>query len=161
MVWTYSSKANLLENIIWMLVISSVASNFLLLLLLILYFLRFFMECFSACHYNLVISYLNDVLNLKLGLADHDNYHEFCRLLGRFRVNYQVFLLTIFVVFHLAMAKCYLFVCPWVPHAYIADLFVLSTSFWFSIIYFVILMLLNVLFVMYTKNFFCLTRKRG
>lgn len=26
----------------------------------------------------------------KAGLADHDNYHEFCRLLGRFRVNYQV-----------------------------------------------------------------------
>ncbi|CAJ1972962.1 unnamed protein product [Sphenostylis stenocarpa] len=24
------------------------------------------------------------------GLADHDNYHEFCRLLGRFRVNYQL-----------------------------------------------------------------------
>lgn len=24
------------------------------------------------------------------GLADHDNYHEYCRLLGRFRVNYQV-----------------------------------------------------------------------
>ncbi|KAI4384594.1 hypothetical protein MLD38_002723 [Melastoma candidum] len=26
----------------------------------------------------------------RLGLADHDNYHEFCRLLGRFRVNYQL-----------------------------------------------------------------------
>lgn len=25
-----------------------------------------------------------------VGLADHDNYHEFCRLLGRFKVNYQV-----------------------------------------------------------------------
>ncbi|CAL5431401.1 unnamed protein product [Camellia sinensis] len=25
----------------------------------------------------------------KGGLADHDNYHEFCRLLGRFKVNYQ------------------------------------------------------------------------
>lgn len=24
------------------------------------------------------------------GLADHDNYHAFCRLLGRFKVNYQV-----------------------------------------------------------------------
>ncbi|KAE9465807.1 hypothetical protein C3L33_02287, partial [Rhododendron williamsianum] len=24
------------------------------------------------------------------GLADHDNYHEFCRLLGRFKVNYQL-----------------------------------------------------------------------
>ncbi|XWS08203.1 hypothetical protein CRYUN_Cryun41cG0059600 [Craigia yunnanensis] len=29
--------------------------------------------------------------NKKLtGLADHDNYHEYCRLLGRFRVNYQL-----------------------------------------------------------------------
>ncbi|KAG6783265.1 hypothetical protein POTOM_012710 [Populus tomentosa] len=25
-------------------------------------------------------------------LADHDNYHEYCRLLGRFRVNYQLHL---------------------------------------------------------------------
>ncbi|OVA13819.1 Importin-beta [Macleaya cordata] len=24
------------------------------------------------------------------GLADHDNYHEYCRLLGRFKVNYQL-----------------------------------------------------------------------
>ncbi|GFZ09350.1 ARM repeat superfamily protein [Actinidia rufa] len=24
------------------------------------------------------------------GLADHDNYHEFCRLVGRFKVNYQL-----------------------------------------------------------------------
>lgn len=24
------------------------------------------------------------------GLADHDNYHAFCHLLGRFKVNYQV-----------------------------------------------------------------------
>ncbi|OIT33527.1 hypothetical protein A4A49_14946 [Nicotiana attenuata] len=25
-----------------------------------------------------------------IGLAHHDNYHEFCRLLGRFKVNYQL-----------------------------------------------------------------------
>lgn len=30
-------------------------------------------------------------VDLESGLADHDNYHEYCRLLGRFRVNYQVF----------------------------------------------------------------------
>lgn len=29
-------------------------------------------------------------IELSTGLADHDNYHEFCRLLGRFKVNYQV-----------------------------------------------------------------------
>jgi len=35
----------------------------------------------------------------KAGLADHDNYHEFCRLLGRFRVNYQVDLCAVFSSF--------------------------------------------------------------
>uniref|UniRef100_A0A2P2LZY8 Exportin-7 isoform X1 n=1 Tax=Rhizophora mucronata TaxID=61149 RepID=A0A2P2LZY8_RHIMU len=31
-----------------------------------------------------------DILRSGQGLADHDNYHEFCRLLGRFRINYQL-----------------------------------------------------------------------
>lgn len=31
-----------------------------------------------------------EILHTGKGLADHDNYHEFCRLLGRFRVNYQL-----------------------------------------------------------------------
>lgn len=31
-----------------------------------------------------------DILRTGEGLADHDNYHEFCRLLGRFRINYQL-----------------------------------------------------------------------
>ncbi|XP_030534539.1 exportin-7 isoform X1 [Rhodamnia argentea] len=31
-----------------------------------------------------------EILQTGQGLADHDNYHEFCRLLGRFRVNYQL-----------------------------------------------------------------------
>ncbi|KAK6228500.1 hypothetical protein SCA6_000840 [Theobroma cacao] len=31
-----------------------------------------------------------EILQSGQGLADHDNYHEYCRLLGRFRVNYQV-----------------------------------------------------------------------
>ncbi|KAJ6838433.1 exportin-7 [Iris pallida] len=31
-----------------------------------------------------------DILQMGKGLADHDNYHEFCRLLGRFKVNYQL-----------------------------------------------------------------------
>ncbi|XP_058785699.1 uncharacterized protein LOC131660492 isoform X1 [Vicia villosa] len=30
------------------------------------------------------------ILQTGQGLADHNNYHEFCRLLGRFRVNYQL-----------------------------------------------------------------------
>ncbi|XP_047334850.1 exportin-7-A-like isoform X2 [Impatiens glandulifera] len=31
-----------------------------------------------------------EILETGKGLADHDNYHEFCRLLGRFKVNYQL-----------------------------------------------------------------------
>ncbi|KAK4797341.1 hypothetical protein SAY86_029667 [Trapa natans] len=31
-----------------------------------------------------------EILQSGQGLADHDNYHEFCRLLGRFKVNYQL-----------------------------------------------------------------------
>eukprot|EP00268_Persea_americana_P030577 TRINITY_DN2959_c0_g1_i3.p1 TRINITY_DN2959_c0_g1~~TRINITY_DN2959_c0_g1_i3.p1 ORF type:complete len:686 (-),score=116.72 TRINITY_DN2959_c0_g1_i3:2124-4181(-) len=31
-----------------------------------------------------------DILQTGQGLADHDNYHEYCRLLGRFKVNYQL-----------------------------------------------------------------------
>uniref|UniRef100_A0A7N2M263 Importin N-terminal domain-containing protein n=1 Tax=Quercus lobata TaxID=97700 RepID=A0A7N2M263_QUELO len=30
-----------------------------------------------------------EILQSGIGLADHDNYHSFCRLLGRFKVNYQ------------------------------------------------------------------------
>ncbi|CAL5435333.1 unnamed protein product [Camellia sinensis] len=30
-----------------------------------------------------------EIMETGKGLADHDNYHEFCRLLGRFKVNYQ------------------------------------------------------------------------
>ncbi|WJX11071.1 hypothetical protein P8452_01723 [Trifolium repens] len=31
-----------------------------------------------------------EILQTGIGLADHDNYHAFCRLLGRFKVNYQL-----------------------------------------------------------------------
>lgn len=31
-----------------------------------------------------------EILQTGKGLSDHDNYHEYCRLLGRFRVNYQL-----------------------------------------------------------------------
>ncbi|GAB2277715.1 hypothetical protein Dimus_012418 [Dionaea muscipula] len=31
-----------------------------------------------------------EILQSGQGLAQHENYHEFCRLLGRFRVNYQL-----------------------------------------------------------------------
>ncbi|PSS01717.1 Exportin-7 like [Actinidia chinensis var. chinensis] len=31
-----------------------------------------------------------EIMETGKGLADHDNYHEFCRLVGRFKVNYQL-----------------------------------------------------------------------
>ncbi|KAK7267202.1 hypothetical protein RIF29_19867 [Crotalaria pallida] len=31
-----------------------------------------------------------EILQTGIGLTDHDNYHGFCRLLGRFKVNYQL-----------------------------------------------------------------------
>lgn len=31
-----------------------------------------------------------DILSSKRGLAEHDNYHELCRLLGRLKTNYQL-----------------------------------------------------------------------
>ncbi|XP_027367978.1 exportin-7-A-like isoform X1 [Abrus precatorius] len=31
-----------------------------------------------------------EILQMGIGLADHDNYHAFCRLLGRFKINYQL-----------------------------------------------------------------------
>lgn len=31
-----------------------------------------------------------DILQTGKGLSDHENYHEYCRLLGRFKVNYQL-----------------------------------------------------------------------
>ncbi|KAF6163853.1 hypothetical protein GIB67_024708 [Kingdonia uniflora] len=31
-----------------------------------------------------------EILQTGQGLADHDNYHEYCRLLGRFKVNFQL-----------------------------------------------------------------------
>ncbi|KMZ72113.1 putative Exportin-7 [Zostera marina] len=37
-----------------------------------------------------LMSGTKDILQTGQGLADHDNYHEYCRLLGRFKVNYQL-----------------------------------------------------------------------
>ena len=31
-----------------------------------------------------------ELLRTQQGLADHANYHEFCRLLGRLKTNYQL-----------------------------------------------------------------------
>lgn len=37
-----------------------------------------------------LMSGTKEILEMGKGLADHDNYNEFCRLLGRFKVNYQL-----------------------------------------------------------------------
>ncbi|XP_051118324.1 uncharacterized protein LOC127242236 isoform X2 [Andrographis paniculata] len=37
-----------------------------------------------------LMSGTKEILRTGQGLAEHENYHEFCRLLGRFRVNYQL-----------------------------------------------------------------------
>ncbi|KAL1561845.1 exportin-7-like isoform X2 [Salvia divinorum] len=39
---------------------------------------------------NHLMSGTKEILRTGQGLADHDNYHEFSRLIGRFRVNYQL-----------------------------------------------------------------------
>ena len=31
-----------------------------------------------------------DILRARQGLTEHENYHEFCRLLGRLKTNYQL-----------------------------------------------------------------------
>ncbi|GAX79235.1 hypothetical protein CEUSTIGMA_g6675.t1 [Chlamydomonas eustigma] len=39
---------------------------------------------------NRLVNGTRDILRSKQGLAEHDNYHELCRLLGRLKTNYQL-----------------------------------------------------------------------
>lgn len=39
---------------------------------------------------NRLVAGTRDILRTKQGLVEHDNYHEFCRLLGRLKTNYQL-----------------------------------------------------------------------
>ncbi|KAK7344913.1 hypothetical protein VNO77_15144 [Canavalia gladiata] len=39
---------------------------------------------------SLLMQGTKEILQTGIGLAGHDNYHAFCRLLGRFKVNYQL-----------------------------------------------------------------------
>ena len=39
---------------------------------------------------NRLVNGTREILRTKMGLAEHDNYHEFCRLLGRLKTNYQL-----------------------------------------------------------------------
>lgn len=38
----------------------------------------------------LLVGGTHDILRSQQGLGDHVNYHEFCRLLGRLKTNYQL-----------------------------------------------------------------------
>ena len=40
-----------------------------------------------------------DILKQQKGLAEHSNYHEFCRMLGRLKTNYQLSELVRFTFF--------------------------------------------------------------
>lgn len=51
---------------------------------------------------NHLVTGTRDILRLQQGLAEHANYHEFCRLLGRLKTNYQLSELVTF------FSKCYL-----------------------------------------------------
>ena len=39
---------------------------------------------------NRLVNGTREILRTKTGLGEHDNYHEFCRLLGRLKTNYQL-----------------------------------------------------------------------
>ena len=39
---------------------------------------------------NHLVKGTREVLRTQQGLAEHANYHEFCRLLGRLKTNYQL-----------------------------------------------------------------------
>jgi exportin-7 len=39
---------------------------------------------------NHLVTGTRDILRSQQGLAEHPNYHEFCRLLGRLKTNYQL-----------------------------------------------------------------------
>ena len=39
---------------------------------------------------NHLVTGTRDILRAQTGLQEHANYHEFCRLLGRLKTNYQL-----------------------------------------------------------------------
>ena len=39
---------------------------------------------------NALVTGTRDILRAQTGLREHGNYHEFCRLLGRLKTNYQL-----------------------------------------------------------------------
>ncbi len=47
-------------------------------------------EAERSAFLNRLVAGTRDVLRGNRGLAEHGNYHEFCRLLGRLKTNYQL-----------------------------------------------------------------------
>ena len=47
-------------------------------------------EAERAKFLNRLVTGTRDVLASERGLSEHANYHEFCRLLGRLKTNYQL-----------------------------------------------------------------------
>ena len=47
-------------------------------------------EAERANFLNHLASGTRELLKTQQGLAEHSNYHEFCRLLGRLKTNYQL-----------------------------------------------------------------------
>ena len=47
-------------------------------------------EAERSAFLNHLVKGTRDILRTQQGLAQHANYHEFCRLLGRLKTNYQL-----------------------------------------------------------------------
>ena len=47
-------------------------------------------EAERSAFLNQLVTGTRDILRNQIGLGEHANYHEFCRLLGRLKTNYQL-----------------------------------------------------------------------
>ena len=56
--------------------------------------------CFFFVFYIWPVDFLITNFLLSTGLSDHDNYHEYCRLLDRLKINYQVTIIHMEFVSH-------------------------------------------------------------
>ncbi len=82
---------------------------------------------------NHLVTGTRDILRLQQGLSEHNNYHEFCRLLGRLKTNYQLSELVRHArhpLYCLSPTSC----CDMLSFLskFGADLFVYSSSCWSS-----------------------------
>lgn len=47
-------------------------------------------ETDRAAYLQQLMNFIREILSTNEGLHHHDNYHQFCRQLGRLKANYQV-----------------------------------------------------------------------